>query len=368
MKMWKVVLPLAAITLFAGAANAQSEEDRAKRAAEAQRELVEVRKAKEVREVELTARLLEAEERMEMAALEIAEITRERLPQLALIERRFEFSNKPRLGITIEGSGKVGPVEGVEIAGVTPESAADEAGLRAGDVITAVNDEAMTANSSMEANKLLLEFMDGVEEGDELLVEYLRHGSAGSVEVSPRVQESAAFSWIPDAEGLHFLNAPGLSYAPKSVEKIVGQFGFPFVGSAWGSMELVQLNEGLGKYFGTDTGLLVVKAPESGSIDLQDGDVIQSIDGREPKDVRHAMRILGSYQSGETLKLGIMRDKRKRTLDVAVPADQRGSLFAPPVAPSPVQPARVPASPAVAPVTQPSRSPVPPAAPAAAST
>ena len=99
---------------------------------------------------------------------------------------------------------------------------------------------------------------------------------------------------------------------------------FPWAGSAWGELELVELNEGLGRYFGTDKGLLVVNAPESDAFELQDGDVIQSIDGREPKDARHAMRILSSYQAGEGLKLGIMRDKKKRTLDIEVPADYRG--------------------------------------------
>ena len=53
--------------------------------------------------------------------------------------------------------------------------------------------------------------------------------------------------------------------------------------------------------------------------------MIQSIDGREPKDARHAMRILGSYQSGEKLKLGIMRDKKKKTLEIEIPADTHGA-------------------------------------------
>ena len=34
-------------------------------------------------------------------------------------------------------------------------------------------------------------------------------------------------------------------------------------------------NEGLGRYFGTDKGLLVVKAPGSEVVDIRDGDVIQ---------------------------------------------------------------------------------------------
>ncbi len=105
------------------------------------------------------------------------------------------------------------------------------------------------------------------------------------------------------------------------------RYAFPWVGTGLGGLELVELNEGLGRYFGTDQGLLVIKAPKSEAFELQDGDVIQSIDGRVPKDVRHAMRILGSYQAGETLKLGIMRDKKKRTLDVEIPAERQGMLF-----------------------------------------
>ena len=85
------------------------------------------------------------------------------------------------------------------------------------------------------------------------------------------------------------------------------------------------------------------------TFELEDGDVIQSIDGREPRDVRHAMRILNSYQSGEKLKLGIMRDKKKRTLDVEIPTDKHGSLFD-----GPEQEMR----PAAAPL--PMRAPVPP--------
>ncbi|MDA1063873.1 MAG: PDZ domain-containing protein [Proteobacteria bacterium] len=103
-------------------------------------------------------------------------------------------------------------------------------------------------------------------------------------------------------------------------------------------MELVELNAGLGKYFGTEQGLLVVNAPESKALQLEDGDVIQKIDGREPTSVRHALRILGSYQSGETLQLEIMRDKKRRTLEVEVPDGMTSGLMP---APAPMlRPAR----------------------------
>jgi len=38
------------------------------------------------------------------------------------------------------------------------------------------------------------------------------------------------------------------------------------------------------------------------------------------------MRILGSYQSGETVKIQIMRDKRKQTISIEVPDNRRSSV------------------------------------------
>ena len=312
MKILKIVLPAAAALLFAGQVLAQNDEHNSQREAEA-------------REAEMDQRLMEAEERLAEAARQIAEITGRRLPRVAKIERRFEFSDKPRLGVAIDGQRQQGPVEGVAVTGVTPGSAASDAGLRAGDVITAINGESLSADSADVANRRLLDFMEGVEAGDVLKVEYLRDGKVGSVEVEPRAIENRMFVWQGD-RGPHF-NISKAPDAPGLMEKFEMEFGFPWARSGFGELELVELNKGLGRYFGTDTGLLVVRAPQSDAFELQEGDVIQSIDGREPRDARHAMRILSSYQGGEKLKLGIMRDKKKRTLNVEIPADQRGALF-----------------------------------------
>jgi len=311
MKMWKVILPAAAVLLLAGQAAAQTDED-------------ERMHAMEAREAEMEEQLRQAEAQMAEAARTIAEITKERLPRIAEIEQRFAFSSKPRLGVTIESDMKDGPVEGVSILGVSPGSAASDAGLRSGDVLTSVNEEALSADSGREANMRLLDFMKGVEEGDVLKVEYLRDGKVGSVEVEPRVVPDQMFAWTSDGPGRFVV--PGVPPAPELLESFKMEFGFPWAGTGLGDLELVELNEGLGSYFGTDKGLLVVSAPKSDAFELRDGDVIQNIDGREPKDVRHALRILGSYQPGEKLKLGIMRDKKKVTVNVEIPADHHGSL------------------------------------------
>lgn len=312
MKMLNIVVPAAAALLLAGQALAQGDGQNGLREAEA-------------REAEMDQRLMEAEAQMAEAARQIAEITGKRLPRIAKIERRIELSDKPRLGIAIDGQQRQGPAEGVAVMGVTPGSAASDAGLRAGDVITAINGESLSADSADVANRRLLDFMEGVEAGDVLKIEYLRDGKVGSVEVEPRAVENRMFVWQGHG-GPHF-NVPNAPDAPGLMEKFEMEFGFPWAGTGFGELELVELNKGLGRYFGTDSGLLVVRAPQSDAFEIQEGDVIQSIDGREPKDARHAMRILSSYQGGEKLKLGIMRDKKKRTLNIEIPADQRGALF-----------------------------------------
>lgn len=334
MKMWKIILPAAAFLLLAGQAAAQTDEED-----ERLREL-------EAREIEIEKKLHAAEKRMAEAAREIAEITKERLPRMVEIERRFEWSSKPRLGVTIESDDKDAPVKGVEILGVTPGSAASDAGLRPGDVMTSVNGETLSAESRKVSNMRLLEFLNGIEEGEVLKLEYLRDGKVGSVEVEPRVMEGNSWAWVSEG-GPMKLKVPPAPSAPEAAEFYDFRFGAPWVGTGLGDLELVELNEGLGSYFGTDKGLLVVKAPETGAFELREGDVIQSIDGREPNDVRHALRILGSYQAGEKLELGIMRNKKKVKVGVEIPQDYQGNLA--PESPLEIRPALAPIEPHVAP-------------------
>ncbi len=254
----------------------------------------------------------------------------------------IEFMGKPRLGVTIGTDSEAqGPVEGVKILGVTPSSAAADAGLRAGDVLTSVNDESLSASSAGDANEKLMDFMAGVEEGDELDIEYLRDGNVGKVTVEPRILQQQAFDVSPNIE-IH--RNPDVHVAPPDVS--VFRFGPMFAGGPWSDLEMVELSEGLGRYFGTDSGLLIVNAPADDVLKLQDGDVIKSIDGREPTSVGHALRILSSYQAGESMELKIMRDKKRQTLKVEMPDERTGYRFdnGVPAPAAPVAPVVVPNS------------------------
>ena len=88
-------------------------------------------------------------------------------------------------------------------------------------------------------------------------------------------------------------------------------------------MELATLTPRLGGYFGTDNGILVVRAPAGGALKLQDGDVILSIDGRVPESGPHATRILGSYQPGEKIDIRIMRDRKRMDIATTMPEGGR---------------------------------------------
>ena len=91
-------------------------------------------------------------------------------------------------------------------------------------------------------------------------------------------------------------------------------------------MELAPLTPGLGRYFGTDSGVLVVRAPPQRGLGLQDGDVILSIGGRKPTDSSHVIRILGSYDPGEKISLEVMRMHRR--ISVATTAPGRAAVAA----------------------------------------
>jgi C-terminal processing protease CtpA/Prc len=331
------VTMLALFCLPALAQNEPGEVESARREAERMR-VQEVEELREVREevvremenrsVEVEVRMREAERALEIAAQEVAELSMRQLPRSATIERIVRASGGPVLGVTISGQDNDEPVEGVEVNGVSPGGAAADAGLRAGDVITAINGESFTSENSQVASEKLLDFMTGVENGDELSVDFLRNGKSQSVELIPQQSHVRAFTF--DFDGDEFVS-PNIHVAPGGGP--FEQFLWMGNSSSFGDMEMVKLTERLGSYFGTTEGLLIVRAPENDELQLQDGDVIREIDGRVPTSVSHAMRILGSYETGETVKIDIMRDKRKKTVSIEMP-DDRQSRVSPGTAPN----------------------------------
>src|SRR5512147_1626452 len=97
----------------------------------------------------------------------------------------------------------------------------------------------------------------------------------------------------------------------------MAQGGVPYAFMSGGPMldlELAPVNPQLGSYFGTTVGVLVVDVPDPAPLGLKAGDVVLSVDGRKVTGPGQLMRILGSYGPDETVRLEVMRQKKRITL------------------------------------------------------
>jgi S1-C subfamily serine protease len=178
--------------------------------------------------------------------------------------------------------------------------------LKAGDVLIEIDGQSLQQDGSRKPYEKLLAFMRDVEPDQKLKVRYLRDGKAATATVVARRADRLTLA--PLARDLHHLPAIEFLRSPR---------GF-------GSAELVALTPKLGQYFGTDRGLLVVRAPNDARLQLEEGDVILDIDGRVPRNVSHALQILGSYRPGEKLKMTVMRMKKRLTIEITIPEDAGG--------------------------------------------
>lgn len=248
--------------------------------------------------------LAQARTALEQAAQEVARLSAQ---AAGPVVRQFRMpGRRAMLGINISDG-----TEGVTVDGVTPGGPAAESGIQTGDIIIAMDGAALTGESPSE---LLIAQMGNVEPGDAVTLTLTRDGEEQEVDVVTR--ELAPYRLGRGGRGFRAFPRGGFAGPAFDV--------FLSGGRWWRDMELVELTAALGSYFGTDTGILVVRAP-SAVAELRDGDVILEIGGRTPSGTEHAVRILASFEPGETLELTIMRDQRRQTLELETPESaQRG--------------------------------------------
>jgi len=235
----------------------------------------------------------------------------------------FSFSgNRGRIGVIVNTAANADSDKiGARIDGVTPGGPAAKAGLKAGDIIAKFNGTSLAGVRAEDEDESgpgmkLIELAHDLDTGDTVQVEYRRGGDTRKATlVAEEVSYSSEFRMPPTPELVfphgNMMIEPGMGG---------GGFGFCF-GEGWCDLNLVRLNPDLGEYFGTTEGLLVIKAPADSSLPLKSGDVILSIGGRKPTTVEHAMRILRSYDAGETVSIEIMRKQKRMTLSWKVPAE-----------------------------------------------
>jgi len=248
---------------------------------------------------------------------------------------RIMLDRRARLGIKVNLQARETDSIGAYVDAVTPGGPADQAGIRSGDIITKLDGKSVLAGGAAEEDRVhareslpglrLIELAARLEPNDTVPVEYRRGKDRRTASVVTAEEPELSLGGMGDGRfGVRvFGGRPGDGPRVR-----VGDFmeRFESAGPHWnyfsnsplGRLELAPLNSDLGRYFGTEEGVLVISAPTDSALGLRGGDVVLGVDGREPSSPSHLLRILRSYESGETFKLDIMRNRKRETVTARI--------------------------------------------------
>ena len=91
-------------------------------------------------------------------------------------------------------------------------------------------------------------------------------------------------------------------------------------------LKLAPLNPELGRYVGSDEGVLVLDKAEGNLPQLKRGDVILSVGGERAGSTSDVVRALMRREAGENVNVEVMRDRKRQALVVVVPEKTSGPI------------------------------------------
>jgi C-terminal processing protease CtpA/Prc len=292
----------------------------------------------------------------------------------------------------------------VRISAVTPEGPAARAGLRGGDLITAIDGHAVAAarharaadnddgDDALHQARVLLA---NLKENQSVNIEYLRDGKKGVVALKAERRQALNWPALMNDDPEHpFLPKDfneriraDVERARRQAEREVREKDRIVEAGArikermnsrevresmanaqramrrampWWGLNLAPVNAELGRYFGTDKGALVIAADTESLPGIRAGDVIVGVGDQKVERPEDVMRSLRDEPPGKDIALKLMREHKSIALNVKTPAFKSIFEIAPPIPPEPP----VPPVPHVAPApSAPAPPPPPPPAP-----
>ena len=241
---------------------------------------------------------------------------------------RIVMNRRARLGIKVNLQPRASDSLGAYVDAVTPGGPAAKAGIRSGDLITKVDGKSVLESGrgrSQDRQSLaglgLIELAARLEPNDTVAVEFLRGKDRRTVSVVTEDEPEMGLQGGPG--GRPFMFRFDHEGGPMPAGDFMERMDFPpgmdrLYGGPLADLELAPLNPDLGQYFGTNDGVLVIHAPKDGTLGLKGGDIVQAVDGRKPVSPSHLLRILRSYDRGETFKLDVLRNRKKETITARV--------------------------------------------------
>lgn len=284
---------------------------------------------------------------------------------------------KPVIGVVLAADEQAG----VRIAGVTPDSAAASAGLKSGDRLVGIDGRKLDAASAAARVEQARGLLAALDAKTAVALAYERAGKAGTVSVTPKVGERVlvvpggmAFDgnvkvFVGDGGELREIEADRMrgdlvaararaaeakaraaagdarhggdlafTIAPDVRSEILrlgtdckGQdCRLPALAEAlrWSGLNLAAVDAQLGRYFGTDRGVLVLSTGRELDA-LQAGDVILKIAGESVASPREAMELLRAQPADGKVAVDYLRDRKPGAAQVDVPRPATFQLRAP---------------------------------------
>ncbi|HET6253666.1 MAG TPA: PDZ domain-containing protein [Puia sp.] len=211
-------------------------------------------------------------------------------------------SNRAMLGVATE---KKEGSKGVKVIQVTKGSAAEKMGLKAGDVITRVDDEEITDPHSLST------IIGGHEAGDKVTVTFMRDGKeqkqTGELGKAKTITMESLNSdnfVMPEMPQINTLPPGGW---PKEFRQYLGN-GLKF------GIRAQDAEDGKGvKVLDVDDESTAAKAG------IKEGDVITRFDGKEVNSVTSLTEAAHAAKDKVSVKVAIIRDGKSQELEVKVP-------------------------------------------------
>jgi len=203
---------------------------------------------------------------------------------------------------------------GVVVKMLIPDSPADEAGLKQGDIILTFG------GKDLDGADQLIEDMKAYKPGDKVVMNVIRKGNEKEIAVTlgSRTDQEKA-----DDNVMKWYGSVPHNYS-KSYKFFNSQMADTYIG-----VSLQSLSEQLGDYFGVADGngaLIEEVMPESPAekAGLKAGDVIVKIDGNNIEGPSDVQNDIWDKEKGDKVEVTVVRDKKEQTFALEVEESPEG--------------------------------------------
>jgi C-terminal processing protease CtpA/Prc len=208
---------------------------------------------------------------------------------------------------------------GVIVAGVSEDSPAAKAGLKAKDVITEVNGQ------QVEGAAQFRRMIHEIPAGRTAQLTVWRDGRTQTVRATLAKAEERHNTWMGAMPGAFAFRMPDVQIPEMPSIDLGGEMGMLAGGRPRLGIDAEDIGGQLGSFFGAPDGEgILVRNVNSGSAaekaGLKAGDVITSFNGERVHSLGDLRQKLASQSDGQAAKIGVLRNRSEVTLSVDLPA------------------------------------------------